>query len=104
MAKGSQHSTIRAISHRIARSLSGSAPISSATVADRGGIGLDLPGLGAHCSAFGFEIGKDRGFPLALASKRLAGFALALDRRERGVRLAALRGFLDRHVHLVQPS
>jgi hypothetical protein len=47
MAIGSQHNTIISISHRIARSLSASAPKKLGDVADGRILSLDLPALGA---------------------------------------------------------
>jgi hypothetical protein len=59
-ASGSQHKTISATSHRIAHSLSELAPIGSATLRDRCGLGFELPSLGGDAGAFGVQNGQSR--------------------------------------------
>jgi len=59
---GSQHSTIIRISHRIARSLSVSAPTSSATYLIGAASVFELPAPGGHAGAFCLE-GRQRRLP-----------------------------------------
>jgi hypothetical protein len=55
MARGSQHKTMSAISHRMARSESVSVPNKLGDVADLCRFGLDLPALGAQSGPFSLK-------------------------------------------------
>jgi len=58
MASGSQVRTMRAISHRITRSVVRIGADQLSDVADGRGLGLDLPALGSHAGAFRLEGGS----------------------------------------------
>jgi hypothetical protein len=66
IASGSQVSTMRAFSHRIARSSSSPGIDKLGHVADRCSLGLGLPALGCHRSTFSLEGCKASGLPIPL--------------------------------------
>jgi hypothetical protein len=75
IASGSQHRTIKAISQRMARSLS-RYPQKVRPLADRCRLGLDLPALRCKRRPFRLEVGQSLGLPLPLLSERRTRFVL----------------------------
>jgi len=103
MASGSQHNTMSAISHRIGRSLSVSAPTSSATYR----IGAASVSIRRPCAATearsALRVARLDSLPRSCAHPRGShGLALGFYGRQGGVGPAALGRFFDHLVDLVQ--
>ena len=67
-------------------------------------LSLDLPALGGHTGAFRLEGCQSTGLPVSLIHERAAGLPLPVHGGQSGIGAAALGGFLDRRVDLVEAS